>query len=310
MLANLANMDIILLHRSSVIIEKSEAQSTQVSGSRIDHYLLNSCPGAKRKQHNFMHILIIVQGEYGRRIAANIQQCGPAHWVTVIWQAPAVLPPVIDYPEEYLPKEMPAADLILSLGEHPGVVELLPDLAQLCGAQAVIAPIDNVAWLPPGLMRQVEGWLMDLGVDVVFPKPFCSLSETTYNLHRRQVVYQNPFIAEFARHFGQPTFQVTYDQGRAAIAAVHVVRDAACGCAHYVAEHLARDGVGISADEAEHAVGLLHHHYPCLASMGIDPDYNDTLMHVSGNLLKEAISAQMKPYKCSPIYLRPPGRSE
>jgi hypothetical protein len=25
------------------------------------------------------------------------------------------------------------------------------------------------------------------------------------------------------------------------------------------------------------ASGMLHHHYPCLASMGIDTDFNDTL---------------------------------
>jgi hypothetical protein len=55
--------------------------------------------------------------------------------------------------------------------------------------------------------------------------------------------------------------------------------------------------VGISADDAEQEAGLLHHHYPCLASMGIDADYGDTLMHISGNLLKDNVGAQIKPFK-------------
>jgi hypothetical protein len=42
---------------------------------------------------------------------------------------------------------------------------------------------------------------------------------------------------------------------------------------------------------------MLHHHYPCLASMGIDADFDDTLMHISGNILRDNIGAQVKPFK-------------
>jgi hypothetical protein len=66
-----------------------------------------------------------------------------------------------------------------------------------------------------------------------------------------------------------------------------------CGCARYVAERL----VGVAADDAEQEAGLQHHHYPCLASMGIDVDFGDTLMHVSGNVLKDNVGKQVKPFK-------------
>jgi hypothetical protein len=72
-----------------------------------------------------------------------------------------------------------------------------------------------------------------------------------------------------------------------------VLRDACWGCARHVAAGL----VGVSADEAEFQSGMLHHHFPCLASMGIDPDFGDTLMHVSGNLLRDDVAAQVKPWK-------------
>ena len=82
-------------------------------------------------------------------------------------------------------------------------------------------------------------------------------------------------------------------------------RDAFGGCARHAAQGL----VGVSADEAEEKAGLLHHHYPCLASMGIDDDFHDTLMHVSGNILKDNVGEQVKAHK-QVTYIVPGTRSE
>ena len=67
--------------------------------------------------------------------------------------------------------------------------------------------------------------------------------------------------------------------------------------------------MGISADEAEQEGGMFHHHYPCLASMGIDVDFSDTLMHVSGNIMRDEIAGQVKAYK-RVNYIAPGTRSE
>lgn len=253
-----------------------------------------------------MRILAIINGEYGARHVANLRQHAPKEWKIESWQAPTLLPPVVDYPEDYLPQALPQVDLILSFAENKGVAELLPEIARLSGAKAVIAAVDNEAWLPRGLARQLRAWLEQMGVTCVTPKPLCSLTETHYNLTRRQrVAYHDPWISEFARHFGQPEFDITVDLQTHLITAVHVRRDAVCGCARFVAERL----VGVSADDAEQQAGLLHHHYPCLASMGIDPDYSDTLMHVSGNILKDQIAKQIKTFK-RVQYIAPGTRSE
>ncbi len=253
-----------------------------------------------------MRILAIITGEYGQRHVNNIDENGPSAWQLEIWQAPTVLPLIIDYPEDYVPDTLPAADLILSFAEHKGVAELLPDVAQVTGAQAVIAPVDNEAWLPRGLARQLRGWLKDMDVACVTPKPLCSLTETHYSIGRRQhIEYDHPLIVAFARHFGQPELEITVDPQTRRITAAEVRRDAVCGCARYVAQGL----VGLSADEAEQEAGMLHHHYPCLASMGIDVDYDDTLMHVSGNLLKDNVGAQVKPFK-RVQYIAPGTRSD
>ena len=241
-----------------------------------------------------MQILAIISGEYGQRHVENIRAHGPESWSVGTWRAPAVLPPVIDYPEDYLPEELPSCDLILSFAENKGVAELLPDIAGMTGAGAVIAPVDSEAWLPRGLARQLRGWLERIGVVCATPKPLCSLTETEYSLNRRErLPVTDPLIAEFARYFGRPRFEIQVDPETRVIVAAGVSRDAVCGCARYVAERLA----GISADDAEQEAGMLHHHYPCLASMGIDSDYGDTLMHVSGNILRDEVAGQVRPYK-------------
>jgi hypothetical protein len=256
-----------------------------------------------------MRILAIITGEYGQRHVNNIRAHGPSDWQVEVWQAPAVLPPVIDYPEDYLPESLPfersGADLILAFGEHKGVAELVVEAAKMTRAQAVIAPVDREEWLPRGLARQLKGWLAEMGVACVTPKPLCSLTETHYSVRQHREEYDDPLIAEFARHFGQPGFRITVNPDARVITEVKVVRDAVCGCARHVAQGL----VGVSANDAEQEAGLLHHHYPCLAGMVKDSDFNDTLMHVSGNILKNEVGEQVKPYK-EVIYVVPGKLSE
>jgi len=254
-----------------------------------------------------MRLLAIVNGQYGRRHVENIGQHGPEEWQINVWQAPVVLPPVIDYPEDYLPDSLPAADLILSFAEHKGVAELLPDIAIMTGAKAAIVAVDNEAWLPKGLARQLRGWMEDIKVACATPKPLCSLTEHDYGITLKQrLPHNSPLIAEFARYFGKPELDVVVDPESRQIVSVTVDRDAVCGCARYVAEKL----VGLSADEAEEKAGLLHHHFPCLASMTKLPDFNyDTLMHASGNILKDNIAGQVKPHKRIQ-YIRPGLRSD
>jgi hypothetical protein len=250
-----------------------------------------------------MRILVVTQGEYGRRMFENIRDHTPSGWLVEEWRAPPVLPLVMDYPEDYLPDSLPPADLVLSLGENPGVAELIPEIARLTGARAVIAPIDRAEWLPKGLARQLARWLQDIEVDAVFPKPFCSLTETYYNVGRNRVQYDSQVIAEFARYFGRPRFGIAVNSDNKIIVQARVERDAVCGCARYVAEGL----VGVKVNDAEFEAGMLHHHYPCLAAMGIDDDFADTLMHVSGNITKEEVKRQIRPY-VSVQYLTPHGR--
>jgi thymidylate synthase len=241
-----------------------------------------------------MRILTLINSDYGTRHLANITQHAPADWIINYWRTPVFFPLVIDYPEEFIPSDLPKADLILSFAEHKGVAELIPDIAKQTGAKAVIAGVDNENCLPRGLARQLRDWLEKMGVACVTPKPLCSLTENDYWVTRHQRMEHNsPLIAEFAHYFGKPEFLITVNAQTRTISSVEVKRDAVCGCARFVASKL----VGVSADEAEFEAGMAHHHYPCLAAMGKDIDFGDTLMHISGNIMKDNVAEQVKPFK-------------
>jgi hypothetical protein len=248
-----------------------------------------------------LRILCITQGQWGERIAVNIQQTAPADWSVEIRGFPRVLPPVIDDPEDFVPPDLPESDLLLALGEISGLAQLVPDIAKATGVRSVLAPIDRNESLPPGLVGQLQAWLDQLGVAAVFPKPFCSLTEETINYGRLRTSYDDPLVRRFASSFGKPELMVQVDHGR--VTQVEVLRDAACGCARDVAEHLE----GIPVDQSLEEAGMLHHHFPCLASMNQDADYHDTLMHVSGNILKDSLKEALGEH-LKVAYARPAGQ--
>jgi len=250
-----------------------------------------------------MRIFAIAQGQYGQRIVENIRRYGPRAWTVESWRPPD-LPAVVDDPETYLPLHVSPADLVLSLGESPSVAQLIPDIARRAGARAVLAPVDHSAWLPVGLIWQLRERLQQIGVAAVFPRPFCSLTEDGYNLRHQRVAYANPWISEFARHFGRAVFRIHCAEG--AIQTVEVERDTACGCGRFVAGQL----VGLPVNEAVFQAGTLHHHYPCLAGMTMERNLGDTLLHLSGQLMRQAVEVEIAPLLPRAAYLVPEGHSE
>jgi hypothetical protein len=239
-----------------------------------------------------LRILALAQGEYGRRKVENIRETGPKDWVVEVWPVPKSLPLTVEDPIEYLPSSLPRADLILCLAHQPGAVQLLPEVAQMTGAEGVIVAVDDQTVLLPGLLNQVRTWLEDIGVTATFPKPLCSLTRKTYNLGPRLSTYFDGPIAEFTHYFGRPMFQIQVDPDKGVIHQVKVLRDSLCGCARHVAENL----VGVAVQKAEPKAGILHHHFPCLATMSMDPDYGDGLLNVSGEILRREVREQIEPF--------------
>jgi len=253
-----------------------------------------------------LRLFVLFQGQYGQRILDNVRRSAPETWTVNAWRTPSNLPQVVDDPLSFLPMHLPATDLVLSLGESVSTAQLIPDIVERTDAQAVIAPVDNVSWLPDGLVHQLHAQLTAMGITAAFPKPFCSLTVNCYNMRQREVSFEDPWIGEFARHFGQPSFSIECDAQHQRIKEVRVRRDTACGCARDVARQL----VGVDVREAVIQAGLLHHHYPCRATMRVDPDLGKPLIQISGDLMRQAVEVEIASRLPQGTYLVPEGHSE
>ena len=157
-------------------------------------------------------------------------------------------------------------------------------VAERAGAKAVIAPIDDSAWLPESVARLLRARLAELGVAAAFPKPFCSLTEDRYGIGDQETACENAWIAEFARHFGRPAFHILCD-GEDVVGA-EVERDSACGCARALAEQL--DGTAVC--DLVSRVEEFHRQYPCLATQRVEPGLRASLLEVSCALMQQAVA--------------------
>lgn len=235
-----------------------------------------------------MRILTVVQGDYGRRIVEHLKVWSPREWVIETVAIPRALPMVVDEPDEFVPSDVAQADLLLGLSESEGAAQLVPALASLCGAKAVIVPVDNPNWLPLGLKNQIQQELGRNGVSAVFPKTFCTLTENSSGFRSHVQFYDNGVIASFAKHFGKPRLKLRVDQKGEKITSVIVERGSPCGSTRHVAEKL----VGMAVKETVPHAGLIVHQYPCLASMQsdeIDKGVFEPVMNISGYVMNDEV---------------------
>ena len=241
-----------------------------------------------------MKILAAVQGEYGKRIAENVSQRMPGNWELETITLPKALPVLIDEPEEFLPSGIPSADLLLGLIESDGAAQLVPAIARISGVKSAIVPVDNPVWLPLGLQGQIEQEMARDGIKSVYPRTFCTLTETCVGYRHTILSYDDEMISLFARYFGRPKLDITLDDSGEKITAVVVERGSACGSTHHAAEKM----VGMSVGEVVPRAGLIVHQFPCLASMQqeeIDKGVFEPSMNVSGYVMNEGVETGLKP---------------
>jgi hypothetical protein len=86
---------------------------------------------------------------------------------------------------------------------------------------------------------------------------------------------------------GRPLLEI--DLKGKLIANTHVLRSAPCGSTWFVAQQL--KWMDVESHEAiRQAVSNAHHRYPCTASMEVDPELGDTILHESGKIIWRAVA--------------------
>ena len=214
-------------------------------------------------------IFILSYGEYGSRIVNNIVNRGFSSAIVGLHEFPEDIPEFIDDFSSYIPMELPECDLILSLGLKGDINMILPEIASKTGAKSVIAEIHDPSQIPFGLQREIEA--SSKGIKIVFAKPFCSLKPVG-----------DEVIDEFTRYFGKPELEIKFDKF---IKNINVFRGAPCGSTWYIADEL----IGFPVEDAELESGNKIHNYPCIASMATDSIVGDTILHLAGYKIKEAV---------------------
>ncbi|MHA1146552.1 MAG: DUF166 domain-containing protein [Candidatus Helarchaeota archaeon] len=180
------------------------------------------------------------------------------------------LPDFIEEPEEFLPTTMPETDVVVAINIHADILTSLPDFLEKFNIQGVIIPIEDGAWVPLGLQKQVETELKEKGIQYAFPRPFCTLEFTG-----------QPVIDQFIDRYkiGRPKVELIVKDGK--IVKGKVIRSSPCGCAWYLVRQLVRFEEPLD-DTLNEKISKAHHSYPCNASMKIDPVIKETPLHEAG----------------------------
>lgn len=191
------------------------------------------------------------------------------------------LPAFIDNPEKYLPKKIPQADLCIASGLHKDLLLELPRLIERFEIKGLIVPIEDSVEVPAGLRKQVEESCQGLGLENAFPKPFCSLEPAE----------SKPIISRCVTELGigRPLLKISIGRrGKHEIVdAVVVSRSAPCGSTWYVAKKLL--GTGTRKEILYDAIAKAHHSYPCTATMNVDSETREPILHLGGFIIREEV---------------------
>jgi hypothetical protein len=210
------------------------------------------------------------------------------------------VPEFIEEPEKYFPKNLPNVDFLMVVGIHQDLLSGLPNYLRDRKIKAVIIPIENPKWVPAGLQIQVLEDFEKYGIQAAFPKPFCSLSKelNEYNKIGFHLTKKHNFIDEFIEYFkiGEPIVSFLLSKDGESIEDACVIQSAPCGSTYYICQQLkskyfknGRSG-NISLNER---ISKAHHAYPCNASMDQDSILKDSILHVGGYLVRNAIRREL-----------------
>ncbi len=210
------------------------------------------------------------------------------------------VPEFIEEPEEYLPKNLPPVDFLMVVGIHQDLLSGLPYYLKDSGVKAVIVPIEDPKWVPAGLQVQVLEELEKYGIQAAFPKPFCSLSKelNEYNKVGFHLTEKHDFIDEFIDYFkiGEPIVSFLLSNDGESIEDTCVLQSAPCGSSYYICQQLKSKYFknGKSGDlSLNERISKAHHAYPCNASMDQDSILKDSILHIGGYLIRNAIRREL-----------------
>jgi hypothetical protein len=198
-----------------------------------------------------------------------------------VFSFPAVLPYVLEKPEQYVPPDVPPHDALLAIQVHD---QILLEMLKQCprwNTKCVIVPREAPDWMTHSARTEATALCKVNGVEIAFPKPFCGFRPSP-----------GTALAAFRDHFriGYPEVELTVENGK--ITKATVIASGACGSTYYIARWLI--GRSLADDLVTEVISKRLHSFPCTASMERDPELgDDTPLHIAGQA-HNMILAKMK----------------
>ncbi|TFG11891.1 MAG: hypothetical protein EU531_11075 [Promethearchaeota archaeon] len=206
-------------------------------------------------------------------------------------------PDLIENAEIYLPKELPKVDYLLVVGIHQDLLAELPYYLKEKNVKAVIVPIEDPKWVPPGLQVQVLEDFEKFGIQAAFPKPFCSLSTelNEFNKIGFNITKDRSHIIEFIQYFkvGEPIVSFLLSKDGKSIMDTCVIQSAPCGSTYFIVQQLKSKYIANGEISLNERISKAHHSYPCNASMDQDSILRDSILHVGGFLVRNEIRKKL-----------------
>lgn len=210
------------------------------------------------------------------------------------------IPDFVEDSKEYLPKNLPPVDFLIVVGIHQDLLLDLPNYLKNKGIKAVIVPIEDPKWVPSGLQSMVLEEFQKYDIQAAFPKPFCSLSkeQNEYNKIGFHLTIEHNYVHEFIDYFkiGVPIVSFLLSKDGESIEDTCVLQTAPCGSTYYICQQLKskyfKNGKSgeLSLNER---ISKAHHAYPCNASMDQDSILKDSILHVGGYIIRNAIRREL-----------------
>jgi len=203
------------------------------------------------------------------------------------------IPNFVEEPLDYLPKSLPSVDVLLLVGIHQDLLSGIPEYARENNIKAVIIPIEDPKWVPPGLQKQTLENFEKNRIQAAFPKPFCALNRyfDDFNVEGFNITHNHDLIKEFIDYFkiGKPIVKFKISKDGKAIEDSEVIRTAPCGSTFYIVQQLKGKYFENGKVSLNEKISKAHHAYPCNASMEQDNILKDSILHVGGYLVRNAV---------------------
>jgi len=179
-----------------------------------------------------------------------------------IHKFPATLPFMIDDIEEFLPDTVPLHDLLIAISVNEEI--LISFIKRFPLSKGIIIPIEESNWITPYGIKTISEICKEKGIEVDFPKPFCSFDPKSGVL--------KAFKEEF--RIGKPHIDFIVKNG--IIERATVKCSAPCGATYFTARglegHRIKDDLCLIIDKQLSS-------YPCTASTEIDREFQDSIIH-------------------------------